>query len=328
MFYRLAGIVLLTTTLLISACSTDVDNFADYKDITIVYGMLEAGADTTFIKITKAFLGPGNALLIARIPDSSNYPGKLEVQLQGKVGSNTLPPITLDTITIHNKLAGDSVFYFPSQKVYYTKAALNPNATYTLTINKPSGEPVTSTANIVRDFAILQPTNRINFAATTPALIRWNSAENGKRYEVKLVFHYEELIPGVADTVKKTMEWNLGMRRSETLGGGENMEISYLGQEFYNRLGGQLTNQLNVRRFAGPVDVVIACAGDELSTYIDVNSPSNSVVQERPQFTNINNGTGIFSSRRTVVRTYRLSVQSEVKLVEDFNWGFEIKPVP
>ncbi len=68
MFYRLAGIVLLTTTLLISACSTDVDNFADYKDITIVYGMLEAGADTTFIKITKAFLGPGNALLIARHP--------------------------------------------------------------------------------------------------------------------------------------------------------------------------------------------------------------------------------------------------------------------
>lgn len=313
--------------IMLNSCSTDVDNFADYKDITIVYGMLETGVDTTFVKITKAFLGPGNALLIARIPDSSNYPGKLEVQLLGKVGSNNLPPITLDTITIHNKLAGDSVFYFPNQKVYYTRAALNPNATYTLTINRPGGQ-VTSSTNMVNNFAILQPTNRINFAATAPSLIRWNSAVNGKRYEVKMVFHYEELVPGIADTLKKTLTWNLGMRKSESLNGGETLEISYLGEEFYNRLGGQMTNQLNVRRFAGPVDVIIACAGDELSTYIDVNSPNNSVVQERPQFTNIVNGTGIFSSRRTVVRTYRLSVQSEVKLVEDYNWGFEIKPSP
>lgn len=326
MFQKSFFAITLLFSLLLSSCSTDVDNFAEYKDITIVYGMLEAGADTTFVKITKAFLGPGNALLIARIPDSSNYPGKLEVKLQGKVGSNNLAPITLDTITIHNKLAGDSVFYFPSQKVYYTRTALNPNATYTLTIERPGGQ-VKSTTNMVNNFAILQPTNRINFAATAPSLIKWTSAVNGKRYEAKMVFHYEELLPGNPDTLKKTLVWNLGMRRSETLAGGENMEISYLGEEFYNRLGGQLSNQLNVRRFAGPVDVIIACAGDELSTYIDVNSPNNSVVQERPQFTNIENGTGIFSSRRTVVRSYRLSVQSEVKLVEDYNWGFEIKPV-
>jgi hypothetical protein len=327
MFRKFINAFALLLTLSIGSCSTDVDNFAQYKDITIVYGMLEAGVDTTYIKITKAFLGPGNALLIARIPDSSNYPGKLEVKLQGKVGTTNLAPIMLDTVTIKNKLAGDSVFYFPSQKVYYTRTALNPNATYTLTINKPDGV-VSSTTSIVNDFAILQPTNRINFAATAPSFIRWSSAVNGKRYEVKMVFHYEELVPGISDTLKKTLVWNLGMRRSENLAGGENMEVSYLGDEFYNRLGGQLVNQLNVRRFAGPVDVIIACAGDELSTYIDVNSPNNSVVQERPQFTNIENGTGIFSSRRTVIRTYRLSVQSEVKLVEDFNWGFEIKPVP
>lgn len=327
MFYRVITAIALLLTLIMGSCITDVDNFATYKDITIVYGMLEAGADTTFIKVTKAFLGPGNALLLARIPDSSNYPGKLQVQLLGKVGANNLPPITLDTLTIKNKLAGDSVFYFPSQKVYYTRTALNLGATYTLAINKPGGQ-VSATANMVNNFAILQPTNRINFAATAPSFIRWNSAVNGKRYEVKMVFHYEELVPGIADTLKKTLVWNLGVRRSDNLAGGENMEVSYLGDEFYNRLGGQLTNQLNVRRFAGPVDVVIACAGDELSTYIDVNSPNNSVVQERPQFTNIENGTGIFSSRRTVIRTYRLSVQSEVKLVEDYNWGFEIKPFP
>jgi len=36
---------------LLSACSTDVDNYATYKDISIVYGMMEPATDTTFVKI-------------------------------------------------------------------------------------------------------------------------------------------------------------------------------------------------------------------------------------------------------------------------------------
>ena len=47
--------------MMFNACSTDVDLYADYKDITVVYGLLDSGADTNFIKINKAFLGPGNA---------------------------------------------------------------------------------------------------------------------------------------------------------------------------------------------------------------------------------------------------------------------------
>ena len=37
----------------------------------------------------------------------------------------------------------------------------------------------------------------------------------------------------------------------------------------------------------------------DLKTYIDVNEPITGIVQERPQFTNINNGIGLFSSRYT-----------------------------
>jgi hypothetical protein len=319
------AIIPIAFILFFSACSTEVDNYAEYKDITIVYGILETGVDTTFIKITKAFLGPGNALLFARNPDSSNYAGKLNVSLLGRRNNVDLPAIILDTITKRNKLAGDSIFYFPEQKLYYTTTPLVADAAYTLVVDKGDNE-IRSSTTLVKEFSIQQPINRINFAATVPTPIRWSSAESGKRYEVSMKFFYRELHPGNPDTINKTLTWYLGTRKSNGLSGGEALEITYLGETFYNLLGNQLSSGLNIKRFAGSVDVIISSGGDELSTYIDVNAPSNSIVMEIPEFTNIENGYGIFSSRKTIKRRYGLSVQSEVKLVEDYNWGFVLNP--
>ena len=72
---------LLTLVMLLNACSTDVDLYADYKNITVVYGLLDSDKDTNYVKINKAFLGPGNALEIAMIEDSCNYPYKLDAKI-------------------------------------------------------------------------------------------------------------------------------------------------------------------------------------------------------------------------------------------------------
>ena len=80
--------VILGASLIIAAfasCSTDVDLYADYKDVAIIYGLLDYQADTNYIKITRAFCGtnddPINAHEVALIADSSNYPGKLEARI-------------------------------------------------------------------------------------------------------------------------------------------------------------------------------------------------------------------------------------------------------
>jgi len=56
---------------------------------------------------------------ICKIPDSSTYPDKLDVRLEEWSGSTMVKFFTLDTITRHNKQAGDSIFYYPDQLVYY-----------------------------------------------------------------------------------------------------------------------------------------------------------------------------------------------------------------
>ena len=95
------------------SCSTDVDLYADYKDVPVVYGMIDVTADTNFIKITKAFCGnndnPINANEAALVYDSSNYSEKLNayiVELQSGSGhtyQETGRTFILDTLTIHDK---------------------------------------------------------------------------------------------------------------------------------------------------------------------------------------------------------------------------------
>ena len=67
------------------SCSTDVDLYAEYKDVPVIYCMLNPRADTNYLKITRAFCGtdedPINANEVALIYDSSNYPCKLDARI-------------------------------------------------------------------------------------------------------------------------------------------------------------------------------------------------------------------------------------------------------
>ena len=41
-----------------ASCTTDVELYADYKDIPVVYGLLDATKDTNFMRINRAFSPP------------------------------------------------------------------------------------------------------------------------------------------------------------------------------------------------------------------------------------------------------------------------------
>ena len=45
------------------------------------------------------------------------------------------------------------------------------------------------------------------------------------------------------------------------------------------------------------LDVTLMAAAQDLSTYILLNQNSNSIVVDRPEYSNIDNGIGILSSR-------------------------------
>ena len=308
--------------LLVTSCSNKVDLYASYKEIPIVYGLLDYQDDTTWIKITKAFLGPGNALEFAKDPDSSNYPNKLDVALIGRKNGTDLPPISFDTITIHDKKAGDSVFFFPNQLMYFTTEKLDPEAEYTLKVNIKN-KTLSSKTKLVQDFHITYPVRTISF--TSDKEVKWNSTVNGKRYEVVMLFHYQELLQGSSDTLNKTILWHLGSKTSLNTTGGEQMAEGYSGSNFYKFLDNNLENIPNVQRWTGNIDVIVACASQDLDTYIQVNNGSTGLLQEIPTFTNIEGGMGLLASRHTIFQSVPMTVSSESKLIEDHDLGFKFK---
>jgi len=64
---------------------------------------------------------------------------------------------------------------------------------------------------------------------------------------------------------------------------------------------------------------------DDLQTYINVNKPFSGIVQERPVFSNIENGVGLFSSRFTYddIKGIELTNSTINYMVNDLNLGFE-----
>ncbi len=317
----IALLVLISSATFFNQCSTDVDLYADYKVITIVYSILDYEDDTSWVKITKAFTGPGNALDMAKNPDSSNFPYKLNVKLTGRKNGNDLSPLVFDTLTINNKKEGDSIFYYPNQLMYYATGALDEDATYSLLIIN-NGEEISSQTDLIPDFSITAPRNFIDFT-TNEKTINWTSASYGKRYEVSYIFNYQELLPGTYDTLDKKMRWYVGDELSRDTDGGEGMQMSYSGDLFYSQLNNDLEHIPNVQRWAGLVDIYVSAGSQVLQNYLAINEATGSLLTEVPLYTNIKNGTGILASRYTSTKSARLSSRSLDKLVDDYDLGFK-----
>lgn len=286
---------------LFSCCKTDFNINGEWKDITVVYGILSQNNTTHYVKINKAFLGEGNALTMAQIPDSSSYGDNIEVTIEEWKNDNELKRtwVLKDTI-IQNKEAGD--FYYPNQELYTFTATLDANAEYRLFIkNKITGKIISAKTELIRNFSISNPmgSQQINLTSTTPYIVRWYSAEYGKRYEITIRFSYQEKNILTNDSTMKTLDWNLGIVKSEDTRENRNLSTSFTGTSFFKFIHDNIeANPTIVRKVSGiPLEFIFAVGADEFSTYLDVNAPSSGILQEKPEYTNISNGIGLFSSR-------------------------------
>lgn len=324
---------LLVSGMMFYSCSTDVDLYADYKDITVVYGLLDSGKDTNYIKINKAFLGPGSAFDIALIDDSCNYPGKLDAKLieyKSSVAGNNYQQtrvLPLDTITIFNKDLG--IFYAPKQLVYYTNAKLNNNTDnhkfrYELQIDR-GDTLITARTEMVGGTSFFVFLSQLDFTSEY-GRIKWQRCPNAAIYELILKFYFTEVGPS-NDSVQRCMTWSLGTYPASSLTEESNtLSVQYKSSLFFPYLAEFLGNDTtkNVERLVYEPSLVlsIAAGGDELYNFISVNGPSSSIVQNIPEYTNVNGGFGVFSSRTLLEKRVKLNNRTFSELLKRENWHF------
>ena len=332
----------------LASCSTDVDLYADYKDVAIIYAMIDPRDDTTYVKIVRAFCGSNDDSLdanaIAMIADSSNYPGKLEariIELKSTFGGPyelTGREFLLDTMTIHNKEEG--MFYFPDQLFYYTterfKSGTDRNRyKYRLLVVKPDGDTVSAQTNMVgnEEFSIL--TSEVGFQiAPTDAMkqIAFSADEEASLYEIIMQFNYREQLSG-HEMESKYISKSLGTKSIteyyQGTGGAyiQSYSMNWLFNDLALAIGGDTVwdvNHPNVVRYIDDFVITICAGGDELTLYYlqnqaQMSSPTSLVAP----YTNIENGFGLFSSRATISKVVRMSAKTKREFFTVPSWGFK-----
>jgi hypothetical protein len=314
-----------------TGCETDFDVNASYKDITIVYGILDPAQQYQYIRINKAYLGQGDALQYAQIADSITYDTALIfAKIDELKGDAVQQSIFLKPRLVHRSEDPNSPFYnpqFPYVLVYEGKfpvpAAISGNDTvwvntdhrYRLEVhNKKTGKLVSSTTLMVKDFNISRPL----FNPSKPFIkilnkdnqntVKWRAAVNGRRFQAVYRFYYKEFT-GANDTTYHSVDYQLGVLKSQRTDGTEDLEITFSGTAFYKYLGSAIPANPQLKRLPWKMDLIIAVIPDDFNIYLEVNEPSSSIVQERPEYTNIENGYGLFTSRFVKNRTFNIDTE-------------------
>ena len=330
---------LLASITFFNACSTDVNLYADYKDIPVIYGLIDATVDTNFLRINRAFSSsndnPINANDVALISDSCNYSGKLDakvVEYKAGFGNQYLPTgrvIELDTMTIHNKETG--IFYAPHQKVYYTTAPFNANTAsarykYRLVVNKDN-DTITAETGVVggENFKILTfQTSFISDPTDASGKITFKPADNAAFYDVKMYFNYME--KHGTTVANKQVKWDFGTKSIDQLTYEDGTYIvTYSMNSLFNLLEEAIAGDtMAVTRYFDeePIEIMIVAGGEELYNYIQVNSQAGGFSQTIPDYTNISGGYGVFSSRINKIRKARLSGRAACDLYGKRAWNF------
>lgn len=335
--------LLLAFASVFTSCSTKVDLYADYKEIPVVYGLLDATKDTNYVKIIRAFSGSDDASVnaneVALIPDSSNYPGKLDARIIEEKSTYTGNPYSptgrvfvLDTMTIHDKEPG--AFYYPDQKVYYTTDRFNKddgNTRYRYRLEVIiKNDTVSAVSNIVGGDKFKVSTYSVDLdpTSTSNSKIMFYGAENAYVYELKMQFNFKETHPGQG-TKNQKVEWSLGTYNANELpfeewGSYTEYQVPYRHEALFYMLESKIgADTLNVERLIGDLNVLIAAGGSELYNYIQVNAPSSSISQNISDYTNINGGYGVFSSRINLSQKVNLSPNTTTALIGKSGWGFK-----
>jgi hypothetical protein len=143
-----------------------------------------------------------------------------------------------------------------------------------------------------------QATAYVNYSVLTASpKIKFKSIPNAKVYKVIMRFHYiDSLTDGSG--YRRYVDMNFPTQLASTFVGNEEMVVSFNATDFYSNLANQIPKQTVgtiKNRTSHFIEYIIYATNDDFNTFLLVNEPSNSIAQDKPNYTNISGGLGIFA---------------------------------
>ena len=318
-------LILSVFAIVFTACETDFDVNAEWKETTVVFGLLDAAKDIQFIKINKAFLGEADAYNMASISDSFNYNSEDIIVTLHKLKSNgdtivlgDWPKVLSDTILIEDGVTIDPIFSTDNNIIYYLKTpdgltayqSFNNPFSYVLTVeNIKSGNIISSSTSLIGNFEFDDFTGLTGSIGNPggPVLFPFYNFVNGENVGIKQ-FYWEDYSDEQAFNYQFCLKFNYNEDGGDTLSviwnnlllDKKTNNLAITGNGFFNFLENNLKSNGSERKFLS-IEIEMTVGSQDLDTYRLINEEITGIVQQRPLFTNINNGIGLFSSRNSIL---------------------------
>ena len=325
-FYFTIGLLLISFTF--NSCKEDVELVGEFKETAVIYGLLDQSESTHFIKINRAFIGPGNALEIAQIPDSS-YFSSVNATITEFLNNTKTGKSWILKDTIINTKETNGAFYAPTEKLYYfddsSLGGLNPNAIYKLEIIIYKGTNkefiVTGETGLVNGITSGQSSQNaaFDFVNSSDGKLKATNVSisntgNASVINASIKIEFDEY---QNSTIVNPVSfiWNTGESEVQS---NSTFSTSIHGQMFYDLIKTNTTsNTIITKRKLKSMSTILTGGSEEFNNYINTNKPSNSLAQTKPNYTNLkisndNYVIGIFSSRQTVtiVKPFSIALQN------------------
>lgn len=293
----------LLATSIFSACETEVNINADWKDITVIHGFISEGIDGCAVRIRKAFNGDQNAFDMAKIADSSTYREPVEVYMQ-----EIFKEFTTEYSLVQYEYAKDSGL-FPKTNNYwwFGEKSIDPRKQYQIIVYFPDKDKyVSAKTHIIPKAHIMRPSVNTKYLYFTdkdyPFTLVFQSKDYGEYYQFKIRFNYIEFNNDLTQN-ENFIEWDLEPTIiTPTPLPGDLKEI-YNKKLSYEAIYGYLANNISedsslIYREISGIDIRLFIGTHEYNLYYQ-EGKSLEFGNARKKFTNVVNGTGIFTSIAT-----------------------------
>lgn len=294
-------------------CDNELDVAADWKEIAIVYGAINPSVDKNYVRIQRAFLDETtSAMSFSNVKDSLYFDTIIVYVDEFQNGTFTR---RIDLTKVDGNLIGipkDTGIFYSDENILYELDAdinasmLNTDWDYRLTINNPkNGYVATATTSSLGN---IQPRSPISATGGSVYLstnenhivpVIFQEGKHARAYRVAMNVRIEESkIDNPSEKEVKELEWvMINSGTTESLDGFREASYKVLSQGFFAMLSSKLMVDPTVERRLVSYDLVFYGISDDFNTFLSVLKPSTTIVQKKPEFTNVENGLGIFTSR-------------------------------
>ena len=328
---------------LASSCKVDFSPNAEWKDVPVVWCVLDQLDDTTWVRVQRCYIGNDNLYNFTQVSDSIYYAqdeiavtiekwkGKPSGSDEYNLVADGDKPVDTKTFTYTLRdIKERGLFASGMQPVYYavTKNWLKPEFVYKLVVsNTESGEPVATATTLLVGTKIdrsnpykldltdleqpnpqIQAHKEFRFASNGKCMLVWKSLVRGRLYQPVVRFYYYHKYLGpdnqYHNDMSKKYSIDVSAQESEPqIGNPAEMSTYVDASFFYSSIREAIvaSGDNEPKGFCDTVDILMNVCNEDLNAYMSSSRPSNTVVQDRVVYSNINDGAGVgvFAARRT-----------------------------